>query len=622
MTRFVLLSLPRSGTVLVRTMLSQHPEARCFGEIFDANYLAAELPRDIGAGDRVEAGRLLLADRIAFTERHCFGPPGAAPAATGFALMLQQPMRLGLAERVWGWLSAMPDLRVIRLERENELLRYASFLRALQTGEWSRTDGPVGPAPPVQVAPEAFLAHLRLVRALGAQVEARLAHLPTLRVGYEALAADPVATVAGIFRFLGLEPVVPRIATARQSPRDLAGSIANLDELRRRLSGTPQARWLEPEPAAGRVAIVSSAIRSPDAGAAAWSARAAMSLRRHGHRVTLVCVPPLGTAVEPAAQAGWARRGVELEVVERTGAGEAEDAIRVLGERVMARLAERALDIVHLPAAGALGVLATAARRQGHGFARTAFAVTPHDGEEREGEADPALAHAERQQAEAADALLSPALDPGPAERDWLAWHDGWIERLRRDLVPPEPAPSVSALLAPGARRLRRDDGGALEQVAVEPGGGEPLALAVNRAALQARHPLLLLCLPGARCAPWAPAVMAATAARLGADAAVSGRRADGARPAWHPPCGPLALAAGTDLFGDGPVLVRAAVFHRLGGLRPLPALAGFELRDLLNRLLLQGGRIAAVPYALYRSAGPPVPDAAAQQALRAPFGG
>ena len=81
MTRFVLLSLPRSGTVLVRTMLSQHPEARCFGEIFDANYLAAELPRDVGAGDRVEAGRTLLADRIAFTERHCFGPPGAAPAA-------------------------------------------------------------------------------------------------------------------------------------------------------------------------------------------------------------------------------------------------------------------------------------------------------------------------------------------------------------------------------------------------------------------------------------------------------------------------------------------------------------------------------------------------------------
>jgi hypothetical protein len=230
------------------------------------------------------------------------------------------------------------------------------------------------------------------------------------------------------------------------------------------------------------------------------------------------------------------------------------------------------------------------------------------------------LAHAERQQAEAADAVLPPALESDGAEEQFLAWHDGWLERLRRDLVPPPPGPPVSALLPRGARRLRRDDGVALESLTVEPGEGEPLAAAFNRAAERARHGLLLLCPPGARCVPWAPAVLAATAARLGADAIVSGRRAEEDRPAWHPPCGPLALAATSDLFGDGPVLVRAEVFRRLGGLRPLPALAGFELGDLLNRLLLQGGRIVAVPYGLYRSAGPAVPDVAAEQALLGPF--
>src|SRR4051812_20944207 len=112
-------------------MLSQHPQVRCFGEIFDANYRGAELPRDLGPDlDRSEAESLCAVDRIAFAERYCLGIGGQAPAAAGFSLMLQQPARLGLAEPVWRWLSAMPDLRVVRLERDNELLRYASFRRA------------------------------------------------------------------------------------------------------------------------------------------------------------------------------------------------------------------------------------------------------------------------------------------------------------------------------------------------------------------------------------------------------------------------------------------------------------------------------------------------------------
>jgi hypothetical protein len=131
-----------------------------------------------------------------------------------------------------------------------------------------------------------------------------------------------------------------------------------------------------------------------------------------------------------------------------------------------------------------------------------------------------------------------------------------------------------------------------------------------------------------------AVAALVRAASHTGADAVVAGYRLGKGAPdradatalgeVIHPPCGPLAIAALDNVFGGRFFLIRRAAFEGLGGFRELPQLEGVEHRDLLNRLLLQGGRIVSVPYPLYveymATGEPAAPWLSAKRACLEPF--
>src|SRR2546423_14025943 len=49
--RFVVLTQPRSGSHMLRTILSRHPQARCLGELFNRTFAVAQLWPDHPAID-------------------------------------------------------------------------------------------------------------------------------------------------------------------------------------------------------------------------------------------------------------------------------------------------------------------------------------------------------------------------------------------------------------------------------------------------------------------------------------------------------------------------------------------------------------------------------------------
>ena len=112
----------------------------------------------------------------------------------------------------------------------------------------------------------------------------------------------------------------------------------------------------------------------------------------------------------------------------------------------------------------------------------------------------------------------------------------------------------------------------------------------------------LLFCPAGALPDPRMAALLLTACLAEAASAAVSDCTLVGhGAPTVHAQDGPLALAPHLNLFGGPCVLIRRAAFEALGGFRSEPALAGLEHWDLLNRLLMEGGRVARVPAALYR---------------------
>jgi trehalose 2-sulfotransferase len=110
-----------------------------------------------------------------------------------------------------------PAVRLVRVVREDKVAQAVSLWTALQTESWRHDGGPERDAVYDRTAIALLVARLE---AQDAAWEAWLDQTgrPALRVGYDALAADPAGTVAGVLEALDLPTgTVPAPATSRQS---------------------------------------------------------------------------------------------------------------------------------------------------------------------------------------------------------------------------------------------------------------------------------------------------------------------------------------------------------------------------------------------------------------------
>jgi trehalose 2-sulfotransferase len=245
---YLICATPRSGSTLLCDLLGQTGVAGRPEEYFEA-LRHSGLPRQPDEYfDRTRHANII--ERLAFREMPDEGPrPEPSPlwdAATydrylAWALEAgTTPNGVFAAKLMWGYLGdfvallqgidglaglpvpevlarVFPDLRYVRITREDKVRQAVSLWRAVQTQAWRQNAGEDagGRGEPVF----SFRAINSLVRQLTAHDASWDAYflglgLEPLKVTYEELAAAPADTVAGVLAYLGLDPEAARALDA------------------------------------------------------------------------------------------------------------------------------------------------------------------------------------------------------------------------------------------------------------------------------------------------------------------------------------------------------------------------------------------------------------------------
>lgn len=251
---FVVLGTQRSGTVLVETLLSSHPDAHCWGEVLLGmdGPTAASYPSMLHRRRRLRhlwqmaaSGSALRPGRViarAYAER--------PEPRVGIRVMYNQ-LR-GREERV----LAAHDPDVVHVVRENVLRQYVSLqqMRARQATLGARTAHSTERIEfdPVVIDPAAVLAFVESRHRRREEIARRFSARTVLELRYERdIEGDPAyGERAGdlgdlLQDALGLRRVPLTSPLRKTGSRDLARSVSNLDAVRARFATTPYAWMLE-----------------------------------------------------------------------------------------------------------------------------------------------------------------------------------------------------------------------------------------------------------------------------------------------------------------------------------------------------------------------------------------
>lgn len=233
MTRFVILAAPRTGSNWLCTLLDSHPRVLCHREIFNPGgihvALSFEGALDLGGRDERDRDPAAALRRVWAT--------GRGRAAVGFKLNRES------TPGAFAPVLDDRDVKKVVLRRRNRVRTCVSELVAERTGAWESLPGSPPGAPRERLRVEA--AQVRAHAARNAlyydALTARLARSGQgwLETSYEDLGRRDEH--ARLLAFLGVEgaPVELRAATSRRNPEPLAALVANFDELRAALRGSP-----------------------------------------------------------------------------------------------------------------------------------------------------------------------------------------------------------------------------------------------------------------------------------------------------------------------------------------------------------------------------------------------
>ena len=253
MTKFIILSIARSGTNLLRDLLYQHPRIRCLEEVFRKDYPFVDLYDNVLPGllpPREELVRQLTASPGPLLDRYVFRDVSGKYDVCGFKIFFTHP---GIdLEPVWNHLVADRDIRVIHLWRRNQLRRHVSLQQALQTGVWIQYHPTVMPPRGAKVDVDQFLRTAETTEQMREAFHVRFGRHPAVQIDYEELADDNNGQMKRVFEFLGVDPLPVKPTTVQQNTADLRILIQNYDEVAAKLRGTRFEEFLEEKKGAGR----------------------------------------------------------------------------------------------------------------------------------------------------------------------------------------------------------------------------------------------------------------------------------------------------------------------------------------------------------------------------------
>jgi LPS sulfotransferase NodH len=225
MVPFVIVADLRTGSTLLSTSLDNHPQVRCYGELFHP--------------ETFPDNSLDRHDRFTLNGRDVVERAFAAPdvEAAGFRAMIFLPLSSQpLWADAWNALRDRGGLRVIYLTRRDELAQYASILIADQIRVWHPSpDDPVlrpENRPRITIDPQDFRDWSSQRARLLDERREQLQGKPSLDLEYETLVSGWSAVIHQVQEFLGVDPMALEAAKQKQEKRPLPQVIENYDDLR------------------------------------------------------------------------------------------------------------------------------------------------------------------------------------------------------------------------------------------------------------------------------------------------------------------------------------------------------------------------------------------------------
>lgn len=267
MHKHFILTLGRSGSNTLASMLNQHPSALNLGEVLGPWTRVQKLRRRLRAYGGDDARFLDAMLRPSAPVRALLAARNAGRLLSGRA---RERKRLGAVETIGvkdfatllderglrPFLRDRSDIKVVGLVRSDPLDRTISWKMLDSTGVVS-TSKARGGHRTLEIPPQELLDGLRSVQAENQLLADMLGEIPEARrhvVSYDDLYRDERSrrsTVEGIFAFLGLEPVEISIKMHKIIRQPASQVIGNREECARHLAGTEFEGILDPGRGAG-----------------------------------------------------------------------------------------------------------------------------------------------------------------------------------------------------------------------------------------------------------------------------------------------------------------------------------------------------------------------------------
>ncbi|AVS99953.1 sulfotransferase family protein [Paracidovorax avenae] len=229
-TKFAIVSTPRSGTHLLRTLLGSHPCIEMHGEAF--NRFGQHL---LPYSQETTAQHVL--------DRHLFRPYFEYVEAVGFVLFRDLDTEWAGAN-IWDSLVGLQDLKIILLDRRNRLERLVSLKKSLRDQIWyvGRDDRRHRQEIRLTIPPAELIEFIDQDLANRAEFLDCFSRHAILTVEYEDLLENPGPVHAQLLDFLQVPAARLVPGTGKKETSSMASAIENMDQLKSELQGTPYAR--------------------------------------------------------------------------------------------------------------------------------------------------------------------------------------------------------------------------------------------------------------------------------------------------------------------------------------------------------------------------------------------
>jgi LPS sulfotransferase NodH len=245
--RFVVVGIARTGSTLLVNLLNAHSRVLAFGELFRS---PETIGWDTAPFNTVRSAKLLAlyrADPVVFIDECIFRRWPRGCGAVGFKLFYYHARQLPFS-RVWEYLAANRDIRILHIKRRNILKQYYSLEQAHKTNVWDSSKSDPDEQPPLCLEIDACRRHFAWVRSLEDDCTQFFKAHDMKDVYYEDLAANSGREMKGVQDFLGLHHERLSVKVVRQRRRPLSDAIVNYAELKRAFDGTPWAEFFEDSP--------------------------------------------------------------------------------------------------------------------------------------------------------------------------------------------------------------------------------------------------------------------------------------------------------------------------------------------------------------------------------------